>query len=135
MGTPIRAFHSRAGDQVLHGAGEKNLPGVGPGGYAGTDVHGDASHVVAFHYAFAGVNAAADRQSQRANRVPNRAGALNRARWTVKRRKDAIARGVYNPAAEACDFLGNLLLIVVDQVAPARVTDRRGTLGRLDNVD
>src|SRR5436190_983336 len=38
MRTSIRAFHSRAGNQVLHGAGEKNLPGVGAGGYAGTDV-------------------------------------------------------------------------------------------------
>src|ERR1700738_2800583 len=55
MRTSIRAFHSRAGDQVLHRAGEKNLPRVGPSGYAGTDVHSDSSHVIAFNYALAGV--------------------------------------------------------------------------------
>ena len=135
MRTSIRAFHSRAGDQVLHGAGEKNLPGVGPGGYAGTDMHSDTSHVVAFDDALAGVNAAADPQSQRANHVPNRVGAFNRARWAVEGCKDTIPRGVHYPAAETRDFLANLLVIVVDQVVPARVPDRRCALGRLDNVD
>jgi hypothetical protein len=71
MKTSIRAFHSRSGDQVLHGAREKNLPGVSAGGYAGTDVHSDASHVVAFNYALTSVNTAADRQSQTANHVPD----------------------------------------------------------------
>ena len=104
-------------------------------GYPGTDVHSDASHVVPFNHALTSVNTAADRQSQAANHVPNRAGTFDRARWTVKGCKDTIARGVHHPAAETRDFLANLLVIVVDQVAPARVPDRRCALGRLDNVD
>ena len=133
--TSIRAFHSRSGDQILHGAGEKNLSGLSAGCYTGTDVHSNASHLVAFNYALTSVNTAADRQSQSANHVPDRAGAFNRARWTVKGCEDTIARGVHYPAAEPRDFLANLLMIVVDQVAPARVSNRRGALSRLDNVD
>ena len=98
-------------------------------------MYSDTSHVVAFDYALARVNAAPDPQPQRANHVPNRVGTFNRASWTVEGCKDTIPRGVHYPAAETCDFLANLLLIVVDQVAPTRVPDRRGTLGRLDDVD
>ena len=129
MRTSIEAFHSRSGDQVLRGAREKNLPRVSAGGYAGTDVHGDTSHVVAFNYALTSVNTAADRQSQVANRVPECASAFNRARRTVKGCKDTIARGVHHPAAEMRDFLANLLLIVADEVAPTRVPNCRRTLG------
>src|SRR6185503_5030432 len=116
MRTSVRAFHSRSGDQVLHRAREKNLPGVSVSGYPGTDVHSDTSHVVAFNYALTSVNTAADRQSQTANHVPDRAGAFNRARWTVKGCEDTVARGVHYAAAETHDFLANLLMIVVDQV-------------------
>ena len=98
-------------------------------------MHSDPSHVVAFNCALASVNTAADRQSQTANHVPDRAGAFNRARWTVKGCEDTVARGVHYAAAETHDFLANLLMIVVDQVAPARVPNRRDALGRLDNVD
>src|SRR5262249_4745943 len=98
-------------------------------------MHGDASHVVTFNYALAGVNTAANRQSQTAYDVLDHAGAFNRARRTVKGCKDTIARGVHDAATETGDFLANLLMIVVDQVTPARVSDRRSALGRLDNID
>ena len=98
-------------------------------------MHSDPGHVVAFNDALASVNTAADRQSQTANHVPDRAGAFDRARRTVKGCEDTIARGVHYPAAETRDFLANLLMMVVDQVAPARVSNRRDALGRLDNID
>src|SRR5262249_33013776 len=113
---------------------QKDLPRVGPGSYAGTDMNSDSSHVVAFNCALAGVNTAAYRQSQRANHVPDRTGTLDRACWAVKDCKDAIASGVHDPSAVTLDFLANLLLIIVDQVAPTRVSDRRCALGRLDDV-
>src|SRR5262245_26757442 len=64
-----------------------------------------------------------------------RAHAPDSARRTVKGCKDTVSGGVYHPTARARDFLANLLLVIVDHVAPSRISHGGSALSRLYHVD
>src|SRR5919201_3168968 len=81
----------RAGDEVLDGARDEHLAGLGKRRHARADVHGDAADLAVDELALTRVQPCADVQVERADAVADRARAADRPRRSVERREEAVA--------------------------------------------
>src|SRR5262245_14271633 len=91
---------ARAGDEILHGLGDEHLAGACEARHAGTRRHRDPTQLSLDPLALAGVEPGTDLQPERANCLPDRQRALDRAAGAVERREEAVAGGVELLAAE-----------------------------------
>jgi len=66
VGTPVPEGQTRSIDQIPNGACRQDLPGAGKSHDAGGKMQGDPREAVTPHLAFAGMNASANREAQRA---------------------------------------------------------------------
>ena len=66
VGTPVAEGQTRSIDQIPNGACRQDLPGAGKCHDAGGKMQGDPREAVTPHLAFAGMNASANREAQRA---------------------------------------------------------------------
>ena len=80
------------------------------------------------------VQSRTDFDAERSNLVGNRASAADPARWSVKCGQNAIARCLYLMSAKAREVASDRGMMSVKQITPAAVAERRGLLGRPDNV-
>ena len=81
-----------ADHEVLHRARDQDLVGVGERAHPGADVDGHAANVVAAELALARVQAGPHLKAQRADAVPDRAGALDPAGGPVEGGEEAVAQ-------------------------------------------
>src|SRR5882724_10673050 len=100
VGATIHEAQARAGDQILHGAGDEDLAGRGARRHPSPDVDGNAPHIVAHQLALARVQPGPDLDPERADAFANGAGAADRARRSVKRREEAVAYRLHFATAE-----------------------------------
>src|SRR5205085_4886335 len=84
--------------------------------------------------AFAGVQAGPHLDPEIADRLGDRARAPDRARGAVERRKEAVAGGVDLNPAMANELPSDDLVVLLKQLAPPAVTERRSTFARADDV-
>jgi len=69
METALHEAQARSRDQIFQSSRDEDLAGICRGCDTGTDVRGDTAHVVAAQLALAGMEAAADLQTERTYRV------------------------------------------------------------------
>src|SRR5437870_11206293 len=126
MDAPLHEAQARSRDQILQRARDQHLARVRRGGHAGADVHGDAAHAVAPQLALAGVQAGADLEAERAHRLADGQRTAHRACGTVEGRKEAVARRVNLPAAEAAQLLAYGGAVPLEQIAPTALAEPGG---------
>src|SRR5512133_2151678 len=80
----ILEVDSGPADEVLHGARDEHLAGLGERCHTRADVHRDAADLAVHELALARVQARADLQVDRANAVADRARAADRPRRPVE---------------------------------------------------
>src|SRR3954463_12818618 len=94
----------------------------------------DAADVLAHQLDLAGVESAADLESQRTDTVADRDRATDRSRGAVEGREESVAGRVDLPAAMALEPSSDERAICVQQVAPPGITDLGSLTRRLDDV-
>src|SRR6185437_7933182 len=97
-------------------------------------VHGNPTDFVTDDFALAGVKAAADLYRQFANRISDSAGTPNSPSWAVKRSEESIARGVNLPPAILRKRPPNDLVVPVQKIMPAAISERDRFFRGTDNV-
>src|SRR5205823_14646140 len=105
-----------------------------PRGHARGDVHGHAADVCADHLALAGVYASAHIDAERADVLPDRTRAADRARGTVERRQEAVAESLDLVPAERCELATHELVVVLEQRTPTVVAELCSALSRAGDV-
>jgi hypothetical protein len=97
-------------------------------------VHGDSADIPVSKLALAGVESRTDLDAQRAHLLADRACAVDAPCRPVEGREDAVARGFYLPTAVPVELTPDEAVVLLEQIAPASVAERRGAFGRLDYV-
>jgi len=97
-------------------------------------VHRDPGNVPVSARHLAGMQSAADVQAGPTNGIANVAGAANRSRRAVERRKDSVSRAADELTAVGHQRAPDGVLESVEKLAPAPVTDFTGPLGRTGNI-
>jgi hypothetical protein len=87
MSASLVEAKTRPGDQILDGSRYQYLTGSGERQDARCDVYGDALHIVIGHFDLAGMEATADLDVERTNRLGNGTGAAHGARRETVARK------------------------------------------------
>src|SRR5262249_49318454 len=101
---------------------------------AGSRVHGDPTYGAARDLALAGVNACANVEPERLQRVADRARRADRPARTVKRREEPVACRVDLVAAKPHEHAPDRGMVLVEQLSPAPVAELRCAAGRVDDV-
>jgi hypothetical protein len=131
----IRETKPRSGYKILHRTRHERLAGSSTRSNTRPDVHCNSGNFVPGHFAFARVQAPANRQSEPSYDVANRACAPDRACRTVEAGEDSVAGGVDDSTPKARDLCAYALVIVGQQVSPSCVAQRCGLLCGADDVD
>src|SRR5438445_2666951 len=98
------------------------------------DMDGDAGNVTGSELYLAGMNAGSHGESKTGNRVPESACAADRSCWRVEGRERPIAHGLHDSTAVPCQFAPDQAVVLLEELAPAGVTDVGGLLGGTDEV-
>src|SRR5271170_2746008 len=84
-----------AGHEILDRTRDHNIVGTSESCDPRGDVHSDAPYVVVGNFDFAGVNACANRYSERTQRSDDGLCAVNGACWAVERCKKAVPQRLH----------------------------------------
>src|SRR5262249_39540859 len=123
-----------ADDEVLDGAGDEHLTRLRERADARADVDREPADVIADRLALAGVQAGAQLEPQSLQLVANRERAADRARRTVERREEAVAKRLHRPAAVTHELVATERVVALEQRAPGAVTEPSGGGSRADDV-
>src|SRR3954447_11336725 len=121
-------------DEVTQRLGDDNFARSREVADASPDVDGDATHVVAAYFAFAGVQAGPDLEPEWLYRVANRDRAPDRSLRPVERGEKAVARGAHLATAVAHQLGSDHRIVCVQQRTPVPVAHLRGSTRRIDDV-
>ena len=97
---------TRAGDEVLHRARNKNFSGLSLLCHSGSDVYRDSADLAVHDLAFTGVQTGADLESELAHALGDRASATNGARGPVEPCEEAVTGDVEFRAPETDELAG-----------------------------
>src|SRR5439155_19943935 len=81
-----------------------------------------------------GVDTLADLQAKGSQCIADRPRALHRARGTIERREEAVTGVVDLAAAKPVELLAHDRAVLLEQVAPPRISGRGSKLRRSDDV-
>src|SRR5216684_3657404 len=121
MSASLVEAQTRSGDQILDGSRYQHLARPGERRDARGDVDGDALHVVAGDLNLAGMEATADLNVERTDRLGNGAGTTHGTCRAVERGEKPIAKRSHFVAAEAREFPPHRRVMRFEQIAPALV--------------
>ncbi|GIK78525.1 MAG: hypothetical protein KJ006_00840 [Thermoleophilia bacterium] len=94
----------------------------------------DAGDVAVEKLDLAGVDAAPELDAELAHAGGDRARAAHRARRAVERGEEPVAGRLDRPAAMLADQLAGDPVVAGEELAPLRISERLGPLGRADDV-
>jgi len=124
----------RPGDEVLDRAGDEDLTGTCRIGHACPDVDRDTAQIVAEKLALSGMQAGAHIEAEWGDALPNRFGALNRARWPVEGGDESVARIANLAASVTFELAAHDCVVPSQELAPASVTELRCLPCGVDDV-
>src|SRR5436309_410353 len=90
----------------------------------------DARNLAVDELAFTGVQAGAHVEAETADRLRDRTRAADRTRGAVERREEAVAGSVDLDTAITRELSTHELVVLLEQLAPPAVPDRRGVFAR-----
>ena len=125
---------ARADDQVPDRAVDEDIAGTGVAEDPRRNVYGDSPDVVAQQFAFAGVDAGADLDTQCLGVSAQGLGAADGLRRAVERSEVAITGVLHHSAAESFGEVGGDLIEPVQHRPPPLVAGRRRVSRRHDHV-
>src|SRR5215217_8751114 len=115
-----------SGHQVLDGLRHEHLPWRRSGTHARSDVHGYAADVVPGQLALAGVQSRPQLEPERAHPVAQVGSAADRAARPVESRQEAVAEGLHLAPSVAVQARADEPVVLLHEVAPAAIAERRG---------
>jgi hypothetical protein len=86
-------------------------------------MHSDPTELLANHLALSGVNTGANVNAESLDRIHNCPSAADRARRTIKRRQEAVARSIDFSAAMPRELVTNKGVMLHEEVFPSAVTE------------
>ena len=110
---------SRAGDEILDGAGDEDFSRLCLLGDSGADVNGDAADFPVDEFAFARVEAGADLKSETADEVGDRGRAVDSSRRAIETCKESVSGHVEFGTAKADEFPADQRVVLFEKLAPA----------------
>src|SRR5438445_2189301 len=122
------------GDQILDGSRYQHLARPGERRDARGDVDGDALHVVAGDLDLASMEATADLNVERTDRLGNGVGTTHGARRAVERGEEPVPKRSHFVAAGAREFPPHCRVMRFEQIAPALVAQLLRPRGRTHDV-
>jgi hemerythrin-like domain-containing protein len=132
--TAVGEREPRARHQVLHRARHDDVAAVAGGRHPGADVHGEPSDPLASHLHLPGVHADPDRDPDPVQSVMESAGAVDGAARPVEGGEESVAGVVDLVSTEPCQLLAHDGVVLVEERAPARVTDGGSARGGVHDV-
>jgi hypothetical protein len=102
--------------------------------FPGAGVHGEPADLLSPHFHFAGVHANPGREPDTSQVVTESAGAADRATRPVEGGQEAIAGGVDLASTEPCQVPAHDRVVLVEERAPAGVTECGGSRGGIHDV-
>ena len=130
----IRKTQSGASHQLFDSSRHQHLASPGQRSHSGTNVNGNATDVVAHHFALAGMQPCTNVDPEWAYFLRNRAGATNTARRAIESRKNAVPRCLDLMAAKASEIATDRGVMFVEEIMPAAIAKRGSFLGRANDV-
>src|SRR5438132_13500322 len=121
MGASLGRAQAGPGDEVVDHPGDQDLAGVGTGLDPRCHVDGHTGDVAGGQFAFPGVEAGANLQSETAEAVSDGPGALHRPRGGIERDEKAVASALYLAAPEELYLAPNEGIVLGQQGVPAGV--------------
>src|SRR5256714_9068804 len=134
MRPPVLEDDPRTGHQVFDRARGEHLTGAGQSSNPRADVHGKAADVVAHPLALTGVDTCSDLEVGLEEPIADGDGAANRAGGPVEGSQEPIAGGTDLLAAKPRELSTHQRMMLLEEVAPGMVTERRRALGGADDV-
>lgn len=129
-----RGRRRRTRPQVLHRPGDQDLGSTGARHDPVGEGDGDASDVVASHLDLTGVDPRAHLQAQRRKRLPYGVAAADGTSGSVEGCQDPIAGALHQSPAVAFDRAPHVLVVAIQDLSPASVTEGDVLPGRADEV-
>src|ERR1700681_1713207 len=121
MSASLVESQTRPGDQILDGSRYQNLAWSGERPDPRGDVDGDALYVVARDLDLAGMEATADLNVERTDRLGNRASATHGTCRTVEGSEKPVPKRFHFITAGAREFPAHRRVMRFEQIAPALV--------------
>ena len=134
MFTRILEGDPRSGREVLHGPGHEHLGRPGVRHHPRADRDGKATALPVDDLAFAGVEACADLDAERADRVDDVLGAPDPSRRTIEPDVEAVAGRVLLLTAVLRQEIANDRVMPFEEILPSSVAELRLPLRRIDDV-
>src|SRR2546430_6754593 len=125
---------SGSGDQVLDRLRDEDLRRFSEGGDASCNVHGDPGRLLPRSADFACVEAGANFELERPDRIHDRPRTLHAACGPVERCEEAVAGDVLLDTPIAPEHGTHDCVMAFDQLPPGAVADGRRLLSRADDV-
>src|ERR1700716_31770 len=134
MSASLVEAQTRPGDQILDGSRYQHLARSGERRDPRGDVAGDALYVVTRDLDLAGMEATADLNVERTDRLGNRAGATHGTCRAVEGGEKPVPKRSHFVAARPREFPPHHRVMRVEQIAPALVAQLLGPGGRTHDV-
>src|SRR6266481_470376 len=134
MSASLVEAQTRSGDQILDGSRHQHLARAGERRDARGDVDSDALHVVAGDLDLAGMEATADLNVERTDRLGNGAGTTHGTCRAVEGGEESVPKRSHFVAAEAREFPAHRRVMRFEQIAPALVAQLLRPRGRTHDV-
>src|ERR1700692_3589892 len=134
MSASLAEAQTGPGDQILDGSRYQHLARPGARRDARGDVNGDALHIVAGDLDLAGMEATADFNVERTDRLDDGAGTTHGTCRAVERGENPVAKRSHFVAPEAREFPPHRRVMRFEQIAPALVAQLLRPCGRTHDV-
>src|SRR5262249_34125870 len=123
-----------ASHEITHRLGDQNFARRGKSGSASADMHSNACEIGADDLAFPSVQAAPYLKSELPHCIPDCAGAADGSSGPVESSEEAVARGVYLPAAVLLKHVADLRIKRLKQLTPPMIAKLCRALCRTHDV-
>src|SRR6266545_3117782 len=120
--------------EILDRRGDEHLARRGCRSETRPDRDGDPGDLSVVELAFPGVHAGTNLEAELAHAADDRLRRPDRARGTVERGEEPVARGVPLLAPEARKLASHERMVPREEIAPGAVADLRGALGGADQI-
>ena len=99
-----------------------------------SNVYGDAAELLIDHFAFTGVNASPNVDTEWLDRFYDRLATANGARRAVKSSQETIAGRIYLPSAVGFDLLAHQTMVLREKILPSTIAQFDKPICRTNNV-
>ena len=134
MFAAVLETESRSGHEILDGARHEDLARAGERRDAGADRDRDPDDLAVAHLAFARMETGAHVDADGLQRLAEGRGGEDRPGRAVEGREEPVTRGVELPSLEPRELATNDRVMLLQELAPSRVSEARRQLRRTHDV-